>query len=82
MKTTRYFDLQVSVNRPEITVEMCEYVVTHAEESRQQSNGYFQMWAFIKSADRYLRVITTEDKSALHNAFFDRTYERRKRGAQ
>jgi len=80
VKTTHYFDLQVSRNRPEITIEMCEYVVRHADEMRQQSNGYFQMWAFVESANRYLRVITTEDKNTLHNAFFDRTYERQKRG--
>lgn len=82
VKTSRYFGLQVNRNRPEITVEMCEYVVNHAEQIRQQSNGYFQMWAFVESAGRYLRVITTEDKSTLHNAFFDRTYERQKRGSK
>jgi hypothetical protein len=82
VKTTRYFDLQVRRNRPEITVEMCEYVVNHAEEVREQLNGYFQMWAFVESADHYLRVITTEDKSTLHNAFFDRAYARRKRGVK
>ena len=78
MKTDGYFDLQVRRNRPEITIEMCEFVVANAEKVRQQGNGFYQMWAFIASEEKYLRVITDETKTILHNAFFDRGYTRKK----
>ena len=79
MKTSRYFDLRVKRNRPEITVEMCEYVVANAEREEQQGNGFFQFWGYFAEADKWLRVITEEDRETLHNAFFDSGYTRKRR---
>jgi hypothetical protein len=78
MKTSRYFDLQVKRNRPEIKIEWCEEVVANPEQAEQQGNGFFRMVAWIPEANHYLRVITEPDKETLHNAFFDRSYARKR----
>ncbi len=82
MKTSRYFELHVRRNRPEIKIEWCEYVLSNAERTEQQGNGYYQMWAYIEEAGHYLRLITEPDGETAHNAFFDRGYERMKRSRE
>jgi hypothetical protein len=76
LKTTRYFEESL-LERPEIRREWCERAVRQPLEVRQQGNGWFQHWAYVPEAGKYLRVITLEDGETLHNAFFDRGYGRR-----
>lgn len=78
MKTTRYFALRMA-ERPEITTEMCERIAAAPVAEEQQGNGDWRLWGYIEEQRRYLRVIVTEDRSALVNAFWDRGLERRRR---
>lgn len=66
-------------DRSGITVEMCERVVAEAEYNHQQSNGLWRIWGYIPELDRYVRVITSEDREWLINAFKDRNFTRRRK---
>jgi hypothetical protein len=76
VKTTRYFELRMQ-DRPEIQREWCMRVVRSAYQVVQQPDGKYQMWGYIDEADKYLRVITLEDRETVDNAFFDRSYSRK-----
>ena len=85
MKVTNYFRRSVleDPDRSDITVEMCERVVAEAEYNQQQSNGLWRIWGYIPELDRYIRVITSEDREWLINAFKDRNFTRgRRRGSR
>ena len=75
VKVTRYFELRM-VDRSEIRPEWCMEVLARPLEIRQQSDGKYQMWGYIETAEKYLRVITLEDRETVDNAFFDRRYAR------
>ena len=76
MKTTRYFELRIK-DRPEIRREWCERVLRNHLRVEQQGDGKYQIWGYIAEVDKYLRVITLEDRETIDNAFFDRTYARK-----
>jgi hypothetical protein len=78
VKVTRYFELRMP-DRPEIKREWCQQVLKNHVEEEQQGDGKFQMWGYIAEAQKYLRIITLEDRETIDNAFFDRRYPRRKR---
>jgi hypothetical protein len=78
VKTTRYFELRIK-DRPGVLRNWCERVLHHAERVEQQGDGKYQMWGYIAEMDRYLRVITLEDRETVDNAFFDRGYARKLR---
>ena len=80
MKTSRYFDLKVKRERPEVKIEYVERVLMNPIETVQQGNGFFKMWGLIEEEQRYLRIITFEDRETVENAFFDRGYTRRNKG--
>jgi hypothetical protein len=65
-------------DRPEILREWCERVLHDAVEVKQQDDGKYQMWGYIEEAQKYLRVITLEDRETVDNGFFDRRYERKR----
>ena len=73
VKFTRYFALRMR-DRPEVRVEWCRRVLEDPEYVKQQDDGKYQMWGYIDELDKYLRVITLEDRETLDNAFFDRSY--------
>ena len=81
MKITDYFRRRVleDPDRSDITVEMCERIVTAAEYTNQQDNGLWQIWGYVPELDRYVRVITSEDREWLVNAFKDRNFTRRRK---
>ena len=81
MKITDYFRRRVleDPDRSDITVEMCERIVTAAEYTNQQDNGLWQIWGYVPELDRYVRVITSEDRERLVNAFKDRNYTRQRK---
>lgn len=67
-----------------ITREMCEWVVANYTEREQQpEDRRWRYWARPEGMRRYLRVVVTEDRTGLLNAFFDESYatrvERRER---
>ena len=75
MKTTKYFDhVRKRPDRAIITEVWIIEVIDNAIETRIQDDGRIKKWAFIKDAEKYLRVILLEDGETVHNAFFDRGY--------
>jgi len=72
---TNYFEEVVLVKRPYIKVEWCIKVVSDPDKSEQQLDGRYRFWKKIPEFEnRYLRVITLEDKITIHNAFPDRRF--------
>jgi len=72
---TKYFKEIVLVKRPYIKVEWCINVVSEPEKTEQQPDGRYRFWKKIPELEnRYLRVITLEDRITIHNAFPDRRF--------
>ncbi|MEO6488208.1 MAG: hypothetical protein ABIO78_09750 [Thermoanaerobaculia bacterium] len=79
MRTTRYFDLRMGhISRADVTAEMIARVVAAPVATAQQEDGQWQLWGLIEETGRYLRVVTLEDRETINNAFWDRTFTRRK----
>jgi len=75
-KYTAYFENEVLRKRPYIKKEWCIEVVENPEKVEQQEDNRFRFWAKITEFEnRYLRVITLEDKRTIPNAFPDRRFE-------
>ena len=73
---TPYLENRVLVKRPYLTKEMCVFVVENAVRSEPQEHNRFRFWAQIPELDnRYLRVVTLEDQTTIHNAFLDRGFK-------
>ena len=77
VKVTRYFVMRMR-DRPEVQREWCQRVLAGPARVQQQADGKYQMWGYIAEVDRYLRVITLEDRETVDNAFFDRSFARKK----
>jgi hypothetical protein len=72
---TKYFEEQVMRKRPYIKKSWCIDTVQNAVKSEKQENNRYRFWKRIEELDnRYLRVITLEDKTTIHNAFPDRRF--------
>ena len=78
MKTTRYFDEQVTRKRPYIDLAMCAAVIAAPLRTVVQPDRRVRRWADVTDTRdgkvRILRVITLEDGATVHNAFFDRDF--------
>ena len=75
-KFTDFFEQKVLPKRPYIKKEWCIYVIEHAVRTEPQEHNRFRFWAPISDLEnRYLRVITLEDKVTIHNAFPDRGFK-------
>ncbi len=75
-KFTEYFEQQVLRKRSYLKKEWCVYVIENAVRSEPQEQNRYRFWAAIPEiGDRYLRVITLEDKITIHNAFPDRGFK-------
>lgn len=75
MKTTRYFEEQVLRKRPYLKREWCEQVLASPVHEEVQDDGRIRFWGKVTElADRYLRVVTLEDRQTVHNAFPDRDF--------
>ena len=83
MKTTRYFLEQVLRKRPYIDPEWCAAVIAEPLRCEEQSDGRKRFWGEVtrpgEGAPRILRVVTLGDGETVHNAFFDRGFERGER---
>jgi hypothetical protein len=71
-----YFEQVVLHKRPYLKREWCVYVIEHAVRSEPQEPNRWRFWAPIAELEgRYLRVVTLEDKTTIHNAFPDRGFK-------
>jgi hypothetical protein len=75
VKTTRCFEEQVLRKRPYIRREWCERALGEAVEREVQPDGRVRYWIFISELDKYLRVVTLEDRVTVHNTFPDRNFK-------
>ncbi len=80
MKTTRYFEEQVRRKRPYIDPAWCAAVIAAPLRREAQPDGRVRCWGEVtragEDAPRILRVVTLSDGETVHNAFFDRGFER------
>ena len=72
---TEYFEREVLRKRPYLRKEWCESVLDAPIRCESQEKNRYRFWG--KVADlggRYLRVVTLEDRTTIHNAFPDRGF--------
>lgn len=75
-KYTDYFENEVLRKRPYLRKEWCEFAIDNAVRSEPQEHNRFRFWAKIQELDdRYLRVVTLDDRTTIHNAFPDRGFK-------
>jgi hypothetical protein len=77
VKTTRQFALKMAM-RTDIQLHWIERAITSPVVVEEQGNGWFRMWGYIEETDRFLRVITLEDRETVQNAFWDRGFGRKR----
>jgi len=75
VKTTDYFKNNVMRRRSYLKEDWIEFVLANPLKTEVQANGRIRFWAFIKEADKYLRVVVEADGETVHNAFFDRGFK-------
>ena len=75
MQTTDYFRNDVLVKRPYIKQEWIVLALSNPVRREIQSDdGRIRHWVWIDELNRYLRVVTLEDGTTVHNAFPDRRF--------
>ena len=76
-KFTEYFEKEVLRKRPYLKKEWCIRVLENPLKSESQEGGNrYRYWGKIEELEgRFLRVITLEDKTTIHNAFPDRGFK-------
>jgi hypothetical protein len=73
---TDYFDREVLRKRPYLRREWCIAVVEHPTRVERQENNRYRFWGPVPEiGGRYLRVVTLDDKTTIHNAFPDRGFK-------
>ena len=61
--------------RPYLTLEMCEQVISAHVHREVQADGRIRYWAQVPElGNRFVRVVTLEDGTTIHNAFPDRRF--------
>lgn len=73
---TDYFKFtQIRSDRKNIKIEWIEKVFYSPISESIQQDGRIRRWAYIEEVDKYLRIVILEDKTTIHNAFFDRNFK-------
>ena len=73
---TAYFENEVLRKRPYLKKEWCIRVLEQPIRSEPQEENRYRFWGEMPELEgRFLRVITLEDKVAIHNAFPDRRFK-------
>jgi hypothetical protein len=73
---TEYFESVVLRKRPYLRREWCIAVVEQPLRVERQDHNRFRFWARVPEfGNRYLRVVTLEDQTTIHNAFPDRGFQ-------
>lgn len=77
MKYTQYFlYTRQRPDRAEIKEEWIKFVIENPIKTEVQVDGRIKKWAKIEEKNKFLRVILLADKETVHNAFFDRNFQR------
>ncbi|MBI5143048.1 MAG: hypothetical protein HZA20_12800 [Nitrospirae bacterium] len=72
---TPYFENEVLRKRPYLKIEWCIAVIENPVKFEPQEHNRFRFWGIVPElGDRYLRVVTLDDKLTIHNAFPDRGF--------
>ena len=75
-KFTDYFENEVMRKRSYIKKEWCIRVLENPVKSESQELNRYRFWAPIEElGGRYLRVVTLDDKTTIHNVFPDRRFK-------
>lgn len=78
MKTTQYFEYtRLRPDRAGIKKEWIVGAIQDPVEEEIQSDGRIRRWTWVKEESKFLRVILLPDGETVHNAFFDRRFQRR-----
>lgn len=73
---TDYFEKEVLRKRPYLKKEWCIEVIKNPLRMERQEHNRFRFWGMLPELKgRAIRVVTLEDKRAIHNAFFDRGFK-------
>ena len=73
---TEYFENKVLAKRPYLTKDLCIRVVEAPIRVERQETNRFRFWRAVPELeDKFVRVITLEDKVTIHNAFLDRRFK-------
>jgi hypothetical protein len=76
MKCTQYFlYTRTRSDRSYIKEEWIMSAIKKPLRTEIQKDGRIRKWAYVKEADKYLRIILLSDGITVHNAFFDRDFE-------
>lgn len=76
MQYTDYFRNDVLVKRPYIKQEWLELALSNPVRREVQADDVrIRHWVWIEELARYLRVVTLEDGTTVHNAFPDRRFK-------
>lgn len=78
MKMTEYFKfMHRKPDRQLIKPKWIESVINEPEFAEVQDDGRIRLWRKIPEyGNRYLRVILLSDRETVHNAFFDRGFNK------
>ena len=72
---THYFEREVMRKRPYLRREWCIAVVERPTRVARQEDNRYRFWAPVPElGGRFLRVVTLEDRTTIHNAFPDRGF--------
>ena len=74
-KFTLYFEQEVLRKRPYLKKDWCIKVIENPLKVERQEDNRFRFWGKIEELEeKFLRVVTLEDKITIHNAFLDRSF--------
>ena len=72
---TEYFEQEVLRKRPYLRREWCIRVVERPLRVERQEDNRYRFWGPVPElGGRYLRVVTLDDRTTIHNAVPDRGF--------
>ena len=72
---TEYFEREELRKRPYLQRAWCIAVVERPTRLERQEDNRYRYWAPVPElGGRFLRVVTLDDRTTIHNAFPDRGY--------
>jgi hypothetical protein len=78
MKCTRYFThTRHRADRAIIKDEWLQKAIAQPDHTQIQRDGRIRKWIKVPEYNKYLRVILLEDGETIHNAFFDRNFQKK-----
>lgn len=78
MKTTQYFEYaRQRPDRAGIKEAWIVHAIEHPVGEEIQSDGRIRRWTWVEDEGKFLRVILLPDGETVHNAFFDRRFQKK-----